>query len=353
MNTPQFSKGQTLTAEALNALAQNQRELAGRVGRAGLASRYVGPQQLQPVPTSTGSPAYLSPLAAPSSVAGVYLRQPWVEDVFSTQRTDALDLEKITRTDGSPLQNGDEIFQRVTVSDSGDYQDTDIEVFPSSSAPAPSDLWEPGSGSSVTLYRRLGSVIQDPRFATVDANGEPLPFRPLVVTHSDMVIPKLARNAYCSSSAVGLVGALTGSTIPVKQLVPGSGVTLWDAGSSVEINITGGSGSDPLAEAEWNMVSSVLLQSTVVGNIDGIVYDSSSVNPSAVVKPVLPYIANGKINLFPGILGFSTATASAVILPDVYTNGAQATALASFTVAGETRTLCAHYDGGFLSFEFR
>ena len=352
MNTPQFSKGQTLTAEALNALAQNQRELAGRVGRAGLASRYVGPQQLQPVPTSTGSPAYLTALAAPSAVDGVYIRQPWVEDVFATQSTAALDLEKITRTDGSPLQNGDEIFQRVTVSDSGGYQASDIEVFPSSSSPAPSDLWEPGSGSSVTLYRRLGSVIQDPRFATVDANGEPLPFRPLVVNHSDMAIPKLARNAYCSSSAVGLVGPLTGSTIPVKQLVPGSGVTLWDAGSSVEIIVNGGGGADPRAEAEWNMVSNVLLQSTVVGNIDGIVYDSS-VNPSAVVRPVLPYIANGKINLFPGILGFSTATASAVLLPDVYTNGAQTTALASFTVAGETRTLCAHYDGGFLSFEFR
>ena len=56
MNNPQFEKGQILTAAALNAISQNHRELSNRVGSAGYASRYVGPQQLKPVPFSTGAP---------------------------------------------------------------------------------------------------------------------------------------------------------------------------------------------------------------------------------------------------------------------------------------------------------
>lgn len=242
MNTPQFHKGQTLTAEALNALAQNQRDLSNKVGRAGLASRYAGPQQLKPVPLATGAPAYLDPLAAPSSVAGVYVRKPWIEDYFATQRSDSLALSSVTRSDGSPLQAGDEIFQRVTVSDSGAYQSAALEVFPSSSAPEPSDLWEPGSGSSVNLYRRIGSVIQDPRFATQDAQDNALPFRPLVITHSDASIPMLPRNAAGNDSGVCLLGPLTGATIPVKRLIAGNGVSLLDSASSVTLTATGGGG---------------------------------------------------------------------------------------------------------------
>ena len=352
MNNPQFEKGQVLTAAALNAISQNQRELSNRVGAAGYAARYVGPQQLKPVPLSTGEPQYLDALAAPSAVGGVYMRRPWVENLFAQQTSEAVDLSNVRRANGDPLESGDEIFQKITVSDNGSFLGNAVVVFPQGAAPPVAQLWEPGSGSSVELYKRLGSVRQDPRFATTSPDGSSV-FRPFVVQHSDAELPILPRNAAVSASSVGLVAALDGCTIPIKQLTPGNGVTLWDAGSSVEIHVTGGGGSDPLAEADWNLVSNVLLQSTVTGNIDGIVYDSSSVNPSAVVKPVLPYIANGQINLFPGILGFSTATASAVLLPDVYTNGAQATALASFTIGGETRTLCAHYDGGFLSFEFR
>lgn len=351
MNNPQFEKGQVLTAAALNEISQNQRELSNRVGASGYASRYVGPQQLKPVPLSTGEPQYLDPLAAPSAVGGVYMRRPWVENLFSLQTSETVDLSTVRRANGDPLAAGDEIFQKITVSDNGAFLENAVVVFPQGSVPPVAQLWEPGSGSSVELYKRLGSVRQDPRFSTTTPDGSSV-FRPLVVQHADAELPILPRNAAVSASSVGLVAALDGCTLPIKQLVPGNGVTLWDAGSSVEIHATGG-GSDPLAEADWNMVSNVLLQSTVIGNINGIVYDTSSVNASAVVKTVLPYIANGKINLFPGILGFSTTTASAVLLPDVYTNGAQTTSLASFTIAGETRTLCAHYDGGFLSFEFR
>lgn len=351
MNNPQFEKGQVLTAAALNAISQNQRELSNRVGASGYASRYVGPQQLKPVPLSTGEPQYLDALAAPSAVGGVYMRRPWVENLFDLQTSEAVDLSSVRRPNGDALAAGDEIFQKITVSDNGSFLENAVVVFPQGSAPPVAQLWEPGSGSSVELYKRLGSVRQDPRFSTTTPDGSSV-FRPLVVQHADAELPILPRNAAVMASSVGLVAALDGCTLPIKQLVPGNGVTLWDAGSSVEIHATGG-GSDPLAEADWNMVSNVLLQSTVTGNIDGIVYDASSVNPSAAVKPVLPYIANGQINLFPGILGFSTTTDSAVLLPDVYTNGAQTTALASFTIAGETRTLCAHYDGGFLSFEFR
>lgn len=352
MNNPQFEKGQVLTAAALNAISQNQRELSNRVGAAGYAARYVGPQQIKPVPLSTGAPQYLDPLAAPSAVGGVYMRRPWVENLFSQQTSEPGDLSNVRRANGDPLAAGDEIFQKITVSDNGAFLENAVVVFPQGEAPPVAQLWEPGSGSSVELYKRLGSVRQDPRYSSITPDGSSV-FRPFVVQHSDAELPILPRNAAVLASSVGLVAALDGCTIPVKQLVPGNGVTLCDAGSSVEIHVTGGGGSDPLAEADWSMVSNVLLQSTVTGNIDGIVYDSSSVNPSAVGKPVLPYIANGQINLFPGILGFSTATASAVLLPDVYTNGVQTTALASFTIGGETRTLCAHYDGGFLSFEFR
>lgn len=355
MNTPQFSKGQTLTADSLNQLAQNQRELAGRVGRAGLASRYAGPQQLKPVPLSTATPTYLDPLAAPSSVAGVYVRKPWIEDVFATQRSDSLELSKLTRANGSPLQAGDEIFQRVTVSDSGAYQSAELEVFPASSAPEPTDLWEPGSGSSVNLYRRIGSVIQDPRFATEDALGEPLPFHPLVISHNDTAIPILPRNAETLGSSVGLVAPLFGSTIPIKKLVAGSNVEIWDAGSSVVISATGGGGggSDTLAEADWVEVSNVLRQNTTPGIIDGIVYNTDAYDTSVELPYImLPRISRGQINLYPGIIGLG-ANGSSVLLPNIYTSGAQASALASFTIGGETRTLCAHFSGGFLSFEFR
>lgn len=349
MNTPQFSKGQTLTAESMNQLAQNQRELADRVGRAGLASRYAGPQQLKPVPLSTAAPTYLDPLAAPSSVAGVYVRKPWIEDVFATQRSDSLALAEVTRTDGSPLQAGDEIFQRITVSDSGAYQSAGLEVFPATSAPPPSDLWEPGSGSSVMLYRRIGSVIPDPRYATTDAWGEPLPFHPLVVSHHDTAIPILPRNAAVLGSSVGLVAPLSGSTIPIKKLVAGSGVLLADAGSSVEISANGAGGA--LAESSNSLSGSVLNISTVPGVIDGIQFDPSAIDSSILPLINLPTITNGRINLPPHLFGF-VVDGSSVTMPNLYTSGAQRTVLATLTIGTETRELCAHFDRGFLQLSF-
>lgn len=241
MNTPQFSKGQTLTAEAMNQLAQNQRELAARVGRAGLASRYAGPQQLSPLPNATGEPAYLPPLAAPSTGSGIYLRAPWVEDSFRTQFSTALDLVKLTRSNGSPLENGDEIFQAITVDDKGAFLSSALRVFPESEAPDPSPLWQPGSGESSVLFRRIGSVMQDPRFATETPFGSSV-FRPLVVNHNDGSIPILPRPAVPPSGSVQLIGGLTGSTLPVKNLVGGQNVTLTDYGSSVTISANGGGG---------------------------------------------------------------------------------------------------------------
>lgn len=241
MNTPQFAKGQTLTAEAMNQLAQNQRELANRVGRAGLAPRYAGPQQLSPLPNATGEPAYLPPLAAPASDAGVYLRTPWVEDAFRTQFSTEFDLTKITRSNGSPLEKGDEIFQAITVDDKGAFLSSALRVFPETEAPDPTPLWEPGSGESSVLFRRIGSVIQDPRFATATPNGSSV-FRPLVVNHHDGAIPILPRPAVPDSGSVQMVAALTGSTLPIKNLVGGDNVTLTDHGSSVTIAATGGGG---------------------------------------------------------------------------------------------------------------
>ena len=241
MNTPQFSKGQTLTAEAMNQLAQNQRELANSVGRAGLASRYSGPQQLSPLPNATGEPAYLPPLAAPATGSGIYLRTPWVEDSFRTQFSTSLDLVKLTRANGSPLEAGDEIFQEITVDDNGSFLSSVLRVFPKSESPDPSPLWQPGSGESSVLFRRIGSVLQDPRFATVTPS-ESAVFRPLVVNHHDGAIPILPRPAVPVSGSVQLVGGLTGSTLPVKNLVGGQNVTLTDYGSSVTISAAGGSG---------------------------------------------------------------------------------------------------------------
>lgn len=247
MNTPQFTKGQTLTAEDMNQLAQNQRELADRVGRAGLVSRYAGPQQLSPLPNATGEPAYLPPLAAPAAGSGIYLRQPWVEDSFRTQFSPALDLVKLTRANGSPLEAGDEIFQVITVDDNGSFLSSVLRVFPESESPDPSPLWQPGSGESSVLFRRIGSVIQDPRFATETPSGSSV-FRPLVVNHHDGAIPILPRPAVPPSGSVQLIGGLSGSTLPVKNLVGGQNVTLTDYGSSVTISASGGGGGSYIPE---------------------------------------------------------------------------------------------------------
>ena len=347
-----------LTAEALNALAQTQRELSARVGRAGLASRYAGPQQLRPVPACTGEPAYLDPLAAPSSVAGCYIREPWVADAFRTQATRSLNLQKITRENGSPLAAGDKIFQKITVSETGEYISSVLKVFTSSESVPTAQMWEPGSGSSVILYRRIGSVVQDPRFATVGPDGEPLPFHPLVVAHADGSIPFLPRNAPATlASCVTLLGKTTGSTIPVKQLSAGAGVTLTDSGSSVEISASGGGGggtSYPLAESIAEASGSVLNIYTTTGVIDGILWNRAGLDDSSVLALFpQPAITEGRIYLPVGLQGFTTAAQpSGVCFNQIYTSGAQRTTLATLTIAGETRELCAHYANGFLSLSF-
>lgn len=352
MNTPQFSKGQTLTAESLNQLAQNQRELAARVGRAGLASRYAGPQQLKPVPLSTAAPTYLDPLAAPSSVAGVYVRKPWIEDVFATQRSDSLELSKLTRSNGSPLQAGDEIFQRITVSDSGAYQSADLEIFPANSAPPPSDLWEPGSGSSVMLYRRIGSVIQDPRFATEDALGEPLPFHPLIISHNDTAIPILPRPAVPASGSVQLIGRLTGSTLPIKNLVAGKGVTITDDVSSVTLSSTASGGDSGVFAIQYRtditaptvangVISHPFAGAGVSGVLSGLVYEDDSA--------VLPYFAAGSLFVPPQpSKGLYDVNGSSVLWQDLPTSYANAITLSYYYIGSYLTFLKAHSVNGFL-----
>lgn len=359
MNAPQFFKGQTLTAESLNQLAQNQRELSDRVGSAGLASRYIGPQQLKHVPTATGVPEFLPPRDAPSAVSGCYLREPWVEDALRTQATRSFSLEKITRSNGADLRDGDEIFQKITVSDTGAYISSVIQVFTSSEAPEPTDLWEPGSGTTSILYRRLGSVIPDPRLAQVGPDGEPLPFRPLILAHHDGEIPILPRNASTpyNTSSVALLGSLTGSTLPVKKLIAGANVTIKDGVSSVEIAAAGGGGgggSVNLAESEITVSGSVLNLITTPGIIDGIRWDNRTLPDSSVLRLFpQPAISNGCILLPVGIQGFTTSgQPSGVIFQNLYTSGAQRSTLATLTIGGETRELCAHYANGFLSLSF-
>ena len=357
MNAPQFFKGQTLTAESLNQLAQNQRELSDRVGSAGLASRYAGPQQLKHVPTSTGVPEFLPPRDAPSAVAGCYMREPWVEDALRTQASRSFSLEKITRSNGAELRDGDEIFQKITVSDTGAYISSVIQVFTASEAPEPTDLWEPGSGTTSVLYRRLGSVIPDPRLARVGPAGEPLPFRPMILAHHDGEIPILPRNASTpyAASSVALLGSLTGSTLPVKKLTAGANVTLKDTGSSVEISAAGGGGgtSYPLAQSQASASGSVLNITTTPGIIDGILWQAESVADSSVL-PLFPQpaITDGRIYLPVGLQGFIRDNGSSVLFRDTYTSGAQRTTLATLTIGNETRELCAHYDNGFLSLSF-
>lgn len=350
MNNPQFEKGQILTAAALNAISQNQRELSNRVGAAGYASRYVGPQQLKPVPLSTGEPQYLDALAAPSAVGGVYMRRPWVENLFARQTSEAVDLSTVRRANGDPLAAGDEIFQKITVSDNGSFLGNSVVVFPQGEAPPVAQLWEPGSGSSVELYKRLGSVCQDPRYSTTTPDGSSV-FRPFVVQHSDAELPILPRNAAVSASSVGLVAALDGCTLPVKQLVPGKGVALYDAGSSVEINITGGGSSYPLAQSSNSFSGSVLNISTVVGVVDGIGYDPQTVDSSVLQLVELPTITNGRINLPRQLFGFVVG-GSSVTMPNLYTGGAQRSILATLTIGGETRDLCASFNNGFLELSF-
>lgn len=359
MNAPQFFKGQTLTAESLNQLAQNQRELSDRVGSAGLASRYAGPQQLKHVPTATGVPEFLPPRDAPSAVSGCYMREPWVEDALRTQATRSFSLEKITRSNGADLRDGDEIFQKITVSDTGDYISSVIQVFTSSEAPEPTELWEPGSGTTSILYRRLGSVIPDPRLARVGPDGEPLPFRPMILAHNDGEIPILPRNASTpyAASSVALLGSLTGSTLPVKKLIAGANVTLKDSGSSVEISAAGGGGgggSVGLAESEITVSGSVLNFTTTPGIIDGISWNGADLTNSAVLALFpQPKITNGLILLPIGLQGFTTSgRPSGVCFDELYTSGAQRSTLATLTIGGETRELCAHYENGFLSLSF-
>lgn len=350
MNNPQFEKGQVLTAAALNAISQNQRELSNRVGAAGYAARYVGPQQLKPVPLSTGSPQYLDALAAPSAVGGVYMRAPWVENLFSQQTSEPVDLSTVRRANGDPLAAGDEIFQKITVSDNGSLLGNAVVVFPQGSAPPVAQLWEPGSGSSVELYKRLGSVRQDPRYSTTTPDGSSV-FRPFVVQHADAELPILPRNAAVLASSVGLVAPLDGCTIPVKQLVPGNGVALYDAGSSVEINVTGGGTSYPLAQSTNSFSGSVLNISTVVGVVDGIGYDPQTVDSSVLQMVELPTITNGRINLPRQLFGFVVG-GSSVTMPNLYTGGAQRSILATLTIGGETRDLCASFNNGFLELSF-
>lgn len=350
MNNPQFEKGQVLTAAALNAISQNQRELSNRVGSAGYASRYVGPQQLKPVPLSTGEPQYLDPLAAPSAVGGVYMRRPWAGNLFTPLISEHFDLSTVRRANGDPLADGDEIFQKITVSDNGSLLGNAVVVFPQGASPPGAPLWEPGSGSSVELYKLLGSVCQDPRYSTTTPDGSSV-FRPLVIQHADADLPVLPRNAAVSSSAVGLVAALEGCTLPIKQLVPGNGIAIYDAGSSVEINATGGGSSSTLAQSSNSFSGSVLNISTVVGVIDGIGYDPDTVDSSVLRLVELPTISNGRINLPRQLFGF-IVDGSSVTMPNLFTDGAQRTVLATLNIAGETRELCASYNNGFLKLSF-
>lgn len=344
MQAPQFEKGQVLTAEELNQLSQNQRDLAHRVGSAGYSSTYAGPQQPADLPPATGLPTYLTARdVAGGKPAGVYGFKPWVEDSFRTQFAEPPQLEPLS----NKLAPGYEIFQKIEVDDFGRYQNSEYAYFPPEEAPAPSPLWEPGSASSVELYRRIGTVIADPRFE---------PTRPLVVHHSDGSIPLLPRNAAApTGSAVCLVGALEGSTIPIKRLVAGSSVMLLESGSSVEIHATGG-GSGVCVPAESQPVGSgsVLNIQSTPGHVDGICYDPQQCPTSVDFYPVYPTISAGRINLFPGILGFRDAsTGSSVLLPNVYTGGAQQTRLASLQFPdGTTRHLCANYSQGILELSF-
>ena len=76
----------------------------------------------------------------------------------------------------------------------------------------------------------------------------------------------------------------------------------------------------------------------------------SSVSFMASVHP--PAVRQGELVLPVGVLGFRNTSGQCVALRDCYTGGAQRTTLATLTVGGETRELCADYRDGFLQFSF-
>ena len=76
----------------------------------------------------------------------------------------------------------------------------------------------------------------------------------------------------------------------------------------------------------------------------------SSVSFMSSVHP--PQVRQGELVLPVGVLGFLNTSGQRVALRDCYTAGAQRTTLATLTVGGETRELCADYRDGFLQFSF-
>ncbi len=76
----------------------------------------------------------------------------------------------------------------------------------------------------------------------------------------------------------------------------------------------------------------------------------SSVSWLSSVHP--PCVRQGELVLPVGVLGFRNTSGQRVPLRDCYTSGAQRTTLATLTLGGETRELCADYRDGFLQFSF-
>lgn len=425
MNAPQFSKGQTLAASDLNALAQSVRDLSARVGRAGLASRYVGPSPLRPLVESTGQPVYLAPADVGGS-GGIYVRQPGVEDSLRLQMSSVLAPVSLKRSDGSDLQAGDEIFQKITVDEWGNPLSSTLAVVNSGSAPPTATTWDPATATSGVLFHRLGSVIADPR---VDSS---VSFRPFVVLYNNGSVPILPLPAAADSGSVQLVAPLNGSTLPIKNLVAGEGVTLTDYASSVTLSSTG-SGGSALTKIVYGGTDTPYISGDTIyhpyaeistngdilsGVIRGVVYeDASAVLPyfasgvlyvppnggseissiyysaqtkaptisngvithpfadssngiatsgvlSGIIEEdasaVLPYLASGNLYVPPAspVKGLVLSDGSAVNFPDLYTDGAMVSPLASFEFELASGimarfTLCAHYSDGYLKFEFR
>ena len=290
-----------------------------------------GPQQLKPVPLSTGEPAIFGPaLAAPSRSAGSTCGAHGSKTCLLSKQARPVDLSTVRRPNGDPLAAGDEIFQKITVSDNGSFLGKCGRRFSLKARRRRLSYGSPGSGSSVELYKRLGSVRQDPR-STTTPDGF---VRCFVRLSFNMPTPNCR---FCRETRpfrrrpLGSWQPSTAALFRLNNWFREWRHFLWDAGSSGGNSTSPAAAPTRLAEADWNGLKCPSSVNRSPASIDGIVYDAvvgesigGGQTGSSLILPTV------KLNLSRHSRFFDDYRLRRYFCR-TSTNGAQTTALASFT----------------------
>lgn len=247
-NVPTFSRGEALSAEKLNQLAEAV-SVSTSAATPNTSASLPARNFHRPVPLLTieGSAAYLSPamgLPVPdgstaAEVSGLWVVRPGVGGLTNNPPLAAVQ-QLFAQT--APA-DGQQLVQKITTAPDGRPITSSLLLLGALEGMPSPVLWDSDTLREGVIYRRVGTVRPHP-YHPADSTSLPVGERWVVIAHNDWLLPLVTMSA--PGSGYSLISSTSGNSVQLRKLVAGDGVSISaNDARSLTISATGGGSYSP------------------------------------------------------------------------------------------------------------